>query len=137
MDCPRSPFGRLLLREAGQQVLRRMTAPVYPKEDITQGIFSFDSMGFCVNDFRRETAKSLRRVLFPEFTVSEKALNSACVEAARTMSKDWIIAQLQHYAIEVNPEIDRYKAKALLVTSVAHGLVSNVFLAGFMGLTSI
>lgn len=114
-----------------------MTEPKYPTEDITQGVFSFNSMGFLVDDFRRETAKSLRRVLFPEFTVRERALNSACVEAARTISKDWIVAQLQHYAIEVNPEIDGYKAKALLVTSVAHGLVSNVFLAGIMGLTSI
>lgn len=114
-----------------------MTEPSYPNEHISQGVFSFDSTGFHVNYFHRETAKSLRRILFPEVTVSENALKSAWAKAARRISTDWIIAQLQHYAIEFNPEIDAYKAKALLVTSVAHGLVSNVFLAGFIALTSI
>ncbi|KAL8650572.1 MAG: hypothetical protein Q9226_005091 [Calogaya cf. arnoldii] len=100
-----------------------MREPSYPDEDITQGVFLFDSLGFYANYFQRETTKSVRKILFPEFTLSENALKRAKVEV---FCKDWIIAQLQHYAIEVNPEIDEYKAKALLATSVAHGLCDTV-----------
>lgn len=101
-----------------------MTEPEYPRSDATQGPFSFGSSGFCVDGNFRESGTRLRRLLFPELLKSEKARNSAQV-AADIVDKSWTKAQLQHYGINFSPDLDPFKAKALLLTSVAHGLVSK------------
>ena len=101
-----------------------MTEPEYPLWDATQGPFSFDSSGLCVDGMFRESGKRLKRLLFPELLKSEKARNSARV-AIHIIDRSWTKAQLQHYGINFSPELDPFKAKALLLTSVAHGLVSK------------
>ena len=101
-----------------------MTEPKYPAWDVTQGAFSFGSSGFRVDDTCRESEARLKRLLFPELLRSEKARNSAQV-AASIVDRSWTKAQLQHYVIDFSPELDHFKAKALLLTSVAHGLVSK------------
>ena len=101
-----------------------MTKPRYPNEDATQGPFSFGASGFRINDTFRESGKCLKRLLFPESLKSEKARKSARNDASM-IDRPWIKAQLQHYGIEFSPNIDPLKAKALLLTSVAHGLVSR------------
>lgn len=42
------------------------------------------------------------------------------------IDRPWIKAQLQHYGIDFSPDIDPFKAKALLLTSVAHGQCDTV-----------
>ena len=101
-----------------------MTEPSYPVWDATQGPFSFGSSGFSVDGTFRESRTRLKRLLFPELLKSEKARNSAQV-AASIVDRPWAKAQLQHYGINFSPELDPFKAKALLLTSVAHGLVST------------
>ena len=101
-----------------------MTEPRYPTGDATQGPFSFGASGFRVGHTCRESGTRLRGFLFPELLKSEKARNSAQV-AASIIDRTWTKAQLQHYGINFNPELDPFKAKALLLTSVAHGLVSK------------
>lgn len=98
--------------------------PRYPAEDATQGLFSFGASGFLVNNNFRESGKSLKRLLFPELLKSDKARTSARDDAS-TIDNSWTKAQLQHYGISFNPELDSFKAKALLLTCVAHGLVST------------
>lgn len=102
-----------------------MTEPRYPTEGATQGPFSFGSSGFCINDTWRENGKFLKRILFPELLKSEKAKKSAQDDASMIVDRPWIQAQLQHYGIDFSPDIDPFKAKALLLTTVAHGLVSK------------
>ena len=99
-----------------------ITEPTYPAWDATQAPFSFGSSGFCVDGIWRESG-SLKRLLFPELLRSEKARESAQL-AASIVDRSWTMAQLQHYGINFSPELDPFKAKALLLTSVAHGLVS-------------
>ena len=101
-----------------------MTEPEYPVGDITQGPFSFGSSGFCVDGTCRESETRLKRLLFPELLRSGKARDSAQV-AATIIDRSWTKAQLQHYGIDFSPELDPFKAKALLLTSVAHGLVGK------------
>ncbi|KAL8673210.1 MAG: hypothetical protein Q9168_002362 [Polycauliona sp. 1 TL-2023] len=103
-----------------------MAEPSYPSEDVTDGVFSFGSTGLHVDGFCRASPKFLRRILFPEFLASDEAIKSACAKAARIIGRDWIIAQLQHYGIAFSLELTDYKAKALLVTCVAHGLCDAV-----------
>ena len=98
-----------------------MTEPEYP--DATQGPFSFDSSGFYIRDASRESGPRLRRLLFPESLKNKKAKKSAQDDAS-IIDRPWIKAQLQYYGIHFSPDIDPFKAKALLLTSVAHGLVS-------------
>ena len=104
-----------------------MAEPRYPAEDATQGPFSFGSSGFCINEIHRESGKSLKRILFPELLNSEKARKSAQDDASM-IDRPWIKAQLQYYGIDFSPNIDPFKAKALLLTSIAHGLVSESML---------
>ena len=101
-----------------------MTEPTYPTLDATQAPFSFGSSGFCVDGTSRESGTRLKRLLFPELLKRDPARNSAQV-AASMIDRSWTKAQLQHYGINFSPELDPFKAKALLLTSVAHGLVSN------------
>lgn len=101
-----------------------MTKPEYPASDVTQGPFSFGSSGFRVDATCRESETRLKRLLFPEVLRSEKVKNLAQV-AAGIVDRSWTKAQLQHYGIDFSPELDHFKAKALLLTSVAHGLVSK------------
>ncbi|KAL8905987.1 MAG: hypothetical protein Q9171_006451 [Xanthocarpia ochracea] len=100
--------------------------PEYPNKDVTHGVFSFGSSGFHIDSFERATSKSLRKLLFPELLPTEQARRSACIEAAEAVCEEWVIAQLQHYGIGFHPEIGGCKAKALLVTNVAHGMCDNV-----------
>lgn len=102
----------------------QMSEPRYPTGDATQGPFSFGPSGFCVDYTCRESGASLRKKLFPELLKNEKARKSA-QDDARTIDRSWIQAQLQHYGIHFSPTLDPFKTKALLLTSVAHGLVSN------------
>ena len=101
-----------------------MSKPRYPTGYATQDPFSFGASGFCIGYTRRESGATLRKKLFPELLKSEKdrklARDDACM-----IDRSWIQAQLQHYGIQFSPTLDPFKAKALLVTSVAHGLVSN------------
>lgn len=101
-----------------------MTEPRYPTEDATQGPFSFGASGFLVNDTFRESGKRLKRLLFPELLKREKARTPAQVDTS-TIGRSWTRAQLHHYGINFSPELDPFKAKALLLTSVAYGLVSK------------
>lgn len=103
-----------------------MTEPRYPTEDATQGPFSFGSSGFLITGtfIFRESGKRLKRLLFPESLKTEKARKSAQDDACR-IDGPWIKAQLQHYGIDFSPDIDSLKMKALLLTSVAYGLVSK------------
>ena len=106
-----------------------MSEPRYPTgEDATHGPFSFGSSGFCVNYTRRESGAYLRKKLFPEFLKSEKARKSV-QDDGFNIDRSWVQAQLQHYGIYFSPTLGPFKAKALLLTSVAHGLVSHLFLA--------
>ena len=101
-----------------------MSEPRYPTEDATHDPFSFGASGFCIGYTRRESGASLRKILFPELLKSEKARKMAQDDACM-IDRSWIQAQLQHYGIQFSPTLDPFKAKALLLTSVAHGLVSN------------
>ena len=101
-----------------------MAEPRYPTEDATQGPFSFGDSGFLVNNIFRESGKRLKRLLFPELLKREKARTSAEIDTS-IIDRSWTKAQLQHYGIHFSPELDPFKAKALLLTSVAHGLVSK------------
>ena len=101
-----------------------MTEPRYPRDDAKQGPFSFGSSGFHINYTCRESVTSLKKLCFPELLKSEKARKSAQHDASIN-DEPWIKAQLQHYGIDFKPDIDPFKAKALLLTSVAHGLVSK------------
>ena len=105
-----------------------MSKPRYPTEDATQGPFSFGSSGFCIGYTRRASGASLRKMLFPELLKREEARKLAQDDACM-IDKSWVQAQLQHYGIHFSPTLDAFKAKALLLTSVAHGLVSELFLA--------
>ena len=100
-----------------------MTEPEYPAWDATQGPFSFGSSGFCVDYICRESEKRLRRLLFPEL-LGEMGRDSAQFNTS-IIDRSWTKAQLQHYGINFSPELDPFKAKALLLTSVSHGLVSK------------
>ncbi len=106
-----------------------MTEPRYPAYDATQGPFSFGSSGFLIDNTSRESGKSLRRLLFPELLKNEKARQLARDDAT-IIDKPWIKAQLRHYGIDFSPDIDPFKAKALLLTSVAYGLVSTSTMLG-------
>ena len=108
-----------------------MTTRRHQNRNVTEGIFSYDSTGFQIDYFNRATSRSLRRLLFPELIVTGKALQYACVKAARTITNGWIMAQLQHHDIYFEPGIDAYRTKALLATSVAQGLVNNLDLSHF------
>ncbi len=101
-----------------------ITKPRYPTDDATQGPFSFGASGFLINGTHRETLTRLKKLLFPESLMSERARKQARDDASM-IDKSWIKAQLQHYGIDFSPDIDPFKAKALLLTSVAHGLVSK------------
>ena len=101
-----------------------MTEPSYPARDATQGAFSFGASGFHINETFRERGQNLRRLLFPESLKSKKARMSALNDAS-VISIPWIKAQLQYYGIDFSADTDPFKAKALLLTSVAHGLVST------------
>ena len=105
-----------------------MSEPRYPTEDATLGPFAFGASGFSIGYTRRESGASLRKKLFPELLESEKARKLAQDDACM-INRSWIQAQLQHYGIQFSPTLDPFKAKALLLTSVAHGLVSILFLA--------
>lgn len=105
----------------------KMMEPRYPAEDATQGPFSFGSSGFQIDYTSRESGPRLRRLLFPELLRNKKARKLAQDDASM-IDRPWFKAQLQHYGIDFSPNIDPFKAKALLLTSVAHGLVS--FLVG-------
>ena len=105
-----------------------MSEPRYPTEEATQGPFSFGSSGFCIGYTCRESGTSLRKKLFPELLKSEKARKLAQDDACM-IDSSWVQAQLQHYGIQFSPTLGPFKAKALLLTSVAHGLVSQLFLA--------
>ena len=96
----------------------------YPTQDATYGNFSFGSSGFHINSLHRESGRSLRRILFPEFLKSKKARDIAKRNASSSVNLHWIKAQLQFYGIDFTVNIDPFKAKALLLTSIAHGLVS-------------
>lgn len=98
--------------------------PRYPTENISQGPFSFGASGFLINDIFRESGTHFKKLLFPETLRSEKARKSAQDDAS-VIDISWIKAQLQHYGINFSPDIDYFKAKALLLTSVAYGLVSR------------
>ncbi len=100
-----------------------MTKPRYPVCDATQGPFSFGSSGFSIDHTFRESGKRLRRLLFSELLKTEKARKSARDDAT-VIDRRWIKAQLRHYGVDFSPDIDPFKAKALLLTSVAYGLVS-------------
>ena len=101
-----------------------MTKPRYPRWGATQGPFSFGPRGFRVDHKCCESAAHLKRLLFPELLKSDKARISARAAASR-IDRAWTKAQLRHYGINFSPELDPFKAKALLLTSVAHGLVSR------------
>ncbi|KAF6220216.1 hypothetical protein HO133_003348 [Letharia lupina] len=102
-----------------------MTEPSYPIEDATQGPFSFGSSGFHINYTCRESVTRLKKLCFPELLKSEKARKSAQNDASM-IDRPWIRAQLQHYGIDFSPDIDPFKAKALLLTSVAQGLCDTI-----------
>ena len=101
-----------------------ITEPRYPRDDATQGPFSFEASGFAINRTHRETVTRLEKLLFPESLKSERARKQARDDASM-IDKPWIKAQLQHYGIDFSPDVDPFKAKTLLLTSVAHGLVSK------------
>lgn len=101
-----------------------MIEPSYPTKDAIQGPFSFGASGFLVNNISRASGKHLKRLLFPELLKRGKGRTSAQVDAS-IIGRSWTKAQLQHYGINFSPELDPFKAKALLLTSVAHGLVSK------------
>ena len=100
-----------------------MAGPKYPAEDAVRGDFSFGSSGFLVNGIFRESGKALRCVLFPELMKSRKAMGSIRIGDS-TITQSWTKAQLKHYGIHHDPDIDPFKAKALLLTSVANEQVS-------------
>ena len=101
-----------------------MQKPDWPNRDETEGPFSYGSCNFNVDTYYRENEKELKRLLFPETLQSDTAMQTAYRDADLATTT-WIKAQLLHYGISFDPEIDTYKAKALLITSVAHGLVSQ------------
>ena len=107
-----------------------MREPEYPAGDRMRGPFSFGSSGFHIDYIFRESGPSLRRMLFSEFLKNKETRKLAERDASRLIDPSWIKAQLQYYAIEFSPDIDPFKAKALLVTSVAHGLVSRSLIFG-------
>lgn len=96
--------------------------PRYPTEDIIQGPFSFGPCGFLVNQIPRESAKSLKRLLYPEM-FTESRTTKLIQDDDTVIDASWIEAQLQHYGIQCRPDIGPFKAKALLLTSLSHGLV--------------
>lgn len=98
------------------------TEPKYPARDVTQGPFSFGSSGFYINYICRQGGTRLRRLLFSESLDNEEA-RQAAQHTVSIIDKSWIKAQLQHYGIHFSPDLDPFKTKALLLTSVAHGLV--------------
>ena len=100
-----------------------VTEPRYPTNGSKQGPFSFDSSGFTVSHIARESGKSLRKILFPELLATKTARELAEKDAS-IITASWAKAQLHHYGIEFKSDLDPYKVKALLLTSVAHGLVS-------------
>ena len=104
-----------------------MAEPRYPVHDAMQGIFSFGASGFQVNHISRESGKRLRKLLFPELLKNEKARKLARDDAS-IIETPWVKAQLQHYGVDFKPDIDPFKAKALLLTSIAYGLVSGLTL---------
>lgn len=102
-----------------------MIEPRYPAEDATQGPFSFGSSGFQIDYTSGESGPRLRRLLFPELLRNKKARKLAQDDASM-IDRPWIKAQLQHCGIDFSPNIDPFKAKASLLTSVAHGLCDAV-----------
>lgn len=114
----------------------QMTEPRYPCKDATQGPFSFGSSGFHIKNIYRESGSSLKKILFPELLKSEKARNSARDDAC-IIDRYWINTQLQHYGIDFGPNLDPFKAKALLLTSVAHGRVRGIVLVNSSRETSL
>ncbi|KAL8727671.1 MAG: hypothetical protein Q9166_005907 [cf. Caloplaca sp. 2 TL-2023] len=105
---------------------RVLTKPSYPSLGVTQGIFAFGSSGFHINFMTREKPKYLKKMLFPEMIGDRNARKSAYDDAANLIDESWVKAQLQHYGIEFNPDINAYKAKALLMTCVAHSLCDAI-----------
>ena len=113
-----------------------MSKPDSPTEDATQTPFSFGPSGFRINYVCRESVTRLRKLCFPEELKSEKARKSARHDGS-IMDRPWIKAQLQHYGIDFSPNIDPFKAKALLLTSIAHGLVSKSTLVRSISSSSV
>ncbi|KAL9575921.1 MAG: hypothetical protein Q9212_007560, partial [Teloschistes hypoglaucus] len=99
--------------------------PRYPTEDIKQGPFSFGPCGFLFNQIPRESAKSLKRLLYPEM-FTESSTTKLIQDDDTVIDACWIEAQLEHYGIQCRPDIGPYKAKALLLTSLSHGLCDTV-----------
>ncbi|KAL8763133.1 MAG: hypothetical protein Q9194_007416, partial [Teloschistes cf. exilis] len=99
--------------------------PRYPTEDIKQGPFSFGPCGFLFNQIPRESAKSLKRLLYPEM-YTESSTTKLTQDDDTVIDASWIEAQLQHYGIQYHPDIGPFKAKALLLTSLSHGLCDTV-----------
>lgn len=106
---------------------RALAGPEYPTEDAVRGDFSFGSNGFLVNGISRDSGKALRRLLFPELMTSKKGVETRLVGVG-IITTEWTKAQLKHYGIHHDPDIDSFKAKALLLTSVANGQVSTFLL---------
>ena len=100
------------------------TEPRYPTNGPKQEPFSFDSSGFRVSRIARESGKSLKKLLFPELLATEIARKSAKKDAS-IITAPWVKAQLHHYGINFKPDLDPFEAKALLLTCVAQGLVSQ------------
>lgn len=96
-----------------------ITKPEYPTKDAQQGPFSYGASRFHINYIFREDGDSLRRLLFPELFEGKHGTH----EYNPVVDTPWVEAQLQYYGIHFNSGIDGFKAKALLLTSVAYGLV--------------
>jgi len=114
---------------------RAMTGPNYPTEDAIREDFSFGSNGFLVNGISRERGQSLRRLLFPELMTSKKAIESTRMKGniytPSWITPSWTKAQLKHYGICHDPDVEPFRAKALLLMSVANGQVSPWYTENF------
>jgi len=107
---------------------KAMAGPEYPTGDAVRGDFSFGSNGFLVTGIYRESGNSLRRLLFPELLKRKIVVGSNQVGVG-IITPSWTKVQLKHYGIDHSPDIEPFKAKALLLTSVANGQVSPWYLS--------
>ncbi|KAL8871082.1 MAG: hypothetical protein Q9174_003013 [Haloplaca sp. 1 TL-2023] len=98
----------------------------WPKSP-TEGFFEYSHDEFTVfMNYPRESHRELERLLFPEFIKCSERRLVAQTDARDILNRDWVEAQLRHYDILFPPDLDSFKMKALLVTSVAHGLCKTV-----------
>ncbi|KAL8707705.1 MAG: hypothetical protein Q9220_007285 [cf. Caloplaca sp. 1 TL-2023] len=90
------------------------------------GDFAFGALGFTACGHRCQSTIQLLNYFFPENIEDEGLRRQARQNADMFITVTWAKAQLLHYGIRIDPNVDSYTAKALLLTSLVRGHCNQV-----------